>query len=97
MLETAPTHRDIAASYRGEALVHLYARIRLWILRRSFLPEVARHLPRDGRVLDVGCGFGMAALVFAAGAPDRRIFGFDLSARRIATARRSAGRLVDRI
>ncbi len=83
----------IVASYRGSFFVQLYVRIRMWILGRRFLDEIAQYLPEDGNVLDVGCGFGLAALLFAISKPRRRIKGFDVSPSRIETARRAAERL----
>jgi SAM-dependent methyltransferase len=41
----------------------------------------------EGRILDVGCGFGLFAAYFAQTQPRRRIVGVDPSARRIGLAR----------
>jgi 2-polyprenyl-3-methyl-5-hydroxy-6-metoxy-1,4-benzoquinol methylase len=58
-----------------------------------FLEELGQYLPRAGRVLDLGCGFGLFSLFFASQEPARRITGVDRDARRIALARASAARL----
>jgi SAM-dependent methyltransferase len=44
-------------------------------------------------VLDIGCGFGLFSLYYAATAPGRLVRGLDVNARRIAMARRAAQRL----
>lgn len=84
--------RRIVASYDAYP-VRLYSRIRFTILRQVFLEEIGQYLPRRGRVLDMGCGFGLFSLYFAALAPERRITGLDRDARRIGFARESARRL----
>jgi 2-polyprenyl-3-methyl-5-hydroxy-6-metoxy-1,4-benzoquinol methylase len=62
-------------------------------LRQRFLDEIGQYLPPSGPVLDIGCGFGLFSLYYAATAPARFVRGVDLSARRIAMARRAAARL----
>jgi 2-polyprenyl-6-hydroxyphenyl methylase/3-demethylubiquinone-9 3-methyltransferase len=84
--------RRIVASYR-DPLIRIYSRVRFIILRQIFLEEIGQYLPREGRILDVGCGFGLFSLYFAMLCPDRRIVGIDRDARRIAHARASAERL----
>jgi 2-polyprenyl-3-methyl-5-hydroxy-6-metoxy-1,4-benzoquinol methylase len=82
----------IIASY-DSWLIWSYALVRFAILRQSFLEEIGQYLPERGRVLDVGCGFGLFSLYFASRAPGRTIVGSDVDARRIAYARTSAERL----
>jgi 2-polyprenyl-3-methyl-5-hydroxy-6-metoxy-1,4-benzoquinol methylase len=84
--------RRIVASYDAR-IVRWYSRVRFTILRQSFLEEIGQYLPRSGRILDVGCGFGLFSLYFAAQSPGRRIVGIDRDPRRIALARASAARL----
>jgi 2-polyprenyl-3-methyl-5-hydroxy-6-metoxy-1,4-benzoquinol methylase len=50
-------------------------------------------LTDEGRILDVGCGFGLFAAYFGQTHPRRRIVGVDPDARRIGIARRVAERL----
>ena len=96
----APARRDddptairaILASYRAP-LIRAYALVRFAILRQSFLEEIGQYLPAQGRILDVGCGFGLFSLYFARNAPERTILGCDVNERRIAIARASAERL----
>ena len=84
--------RAIVASYE-DLVIRLYSRVRFTILRQVFLEELGQYLPRAGRVLDLGCGFGLFSLFFASQEPLRRITGVDRNARRIALARASAERL----
>jgi 2-polyprenyl-3-methyl-5-hydroxy-6-metoxy-1,4-benzoquinol methylase len=48
-------------------------------------------LPRKGRILDFGCGYGLLSNLLALRGPDRFLTGIDLNEKRIAVARRSAG------
>lgn len=84
--------RRIVNAYDG-AIVRAYCSVRFRILRQRFLFEIGQYLPKDGNVLDVGCGFGLFALYFAAMRPGVTIHGFDLDARRIEMATRAAERL----
>lgn len=66
---------------------------RFQILRQRFLEEVGQYLPVKGDILDVGCGFGLFSLYYAASHPERTIHGFDLNPKRIEMAQKSAERL----
>jgi 2-polyprenyl-6-hydroxyphenyl methylase/3-demethylubiquinone-9 3-methyltransferase len=83
---------DIIRAY-DDLVVRAYCWGRFWILRQRFLDEIGQYLPSHGRVLDLGCGFGLFSLYYAALAPGREIEGVDLNARRIAMARAAASRL----
>ena len=76
-----------------EPIARAYCRLRFVIIRERFLEQIGRHLPASGTVLDIGCGFGLFALYFAATLPGLEIRGFDMSPRRVAAAGRAAGRL----
>ena len=86
------TIRSIVSAY-DDPVVRAYCAVRFLILRQRFLEEIGQYLPADGPVLDIGCGFGLFSLYYAATAPGRFVRGLDLDARRIAMARRAAGRL----
>ncbi len=91
----AAAHAAIAAvvgSCEG-AVTRAYARVRFLILRQPFLDEIGQYLPPRGRILDLGCGFGLFSLYYALLEKDRQLTGVDLDARRIAAARASAERL----
>jgi SAM-dependent methyltransferase len=71
-------------------IVRGYCWGRFWILRQRFLDEIGQYLPERGRVLDLGCGFGLFSLYYASIRPELRLEGFDRNARRIAMARAAA-------
>ena len=74
-------------------IVRAYCWGRFWILRQRFLDEIGQYLPERGRVLDLGCGFGLFSLYYASIRPGLRLEGFDRNARRIAMARAAARKL----
>ena len=84
--------RRIVRAY-DDPLVRAYSAVRFTILRQRFLTEIGQYLPRAGRVIDVGCGFGLFALYFAIRFPAIRLTGFDVDERRIEMAQRAAARL----
>jgi 2-polyprenyl-3-methyl-5-hydroxy-6-metoxy-1,4-benzoquinol methylase len=84
--------RRVIRAY-DDPIVRAYCWIRFWILRQRFLDEIGQYLPPSGPVLDIGCGFGLFSLYYAATGPARFVRGIDLNARRIAMARRAAARL----
>jgi 2-polyprenyl-3-methyl-5-hydroxy-6-metoxy-1,4-benzoquinol methylase len=55
-------------------------------------PQVEAHVPRAGRILDVGCGHGLFALYLAARAPERQVVGVDIDADKLLSARQAAER-----
>ena len=86
------TVRKIIRAY-DDRIVRAYCWARFGILRQRFLDEIGQYLPAQGPVLDIGCGFGLFSLYYAATAPGRFVRGLDLDGRRIALARRAAARL----
>jgi len=74
-------------------IVRLYARVRFLILRQTFLQVIGQYLPRSGRVLDLGCGFGLFSLYFAIDSPERELTGVDRDPDRIDAARACAAKL----
>jgi 2-polyprenyl-3-methyl-5-hydroxy-6-metoxy-1,4-benzoquinol methylase len=86
------TIRSVVESYDSR-IIRVYSRLRFLILRQSFLEEIEQYPPATGRVLDLGCGFGLFSLYFAARAPQLQFHGLDANAKRIGYARTSASRL----
>ena len=82
---------SIVAAY-DDIVIRLYAHIRFQILRQRFLKEIGQYLPQTGRVLDIGCGFGLFSLFFALQYPQAQFLGVDINEKRIACARRAAGK-----
>src|SRR5258708_33198590 len=74
-------------------LERAYAHVRFSILRPKLLSVMDLLLTDEGRILDVGCGFGLFAGYFGQTHPRRRIVGVDPDARRIGIARHVAGQL----
>lgn len=70
-----------------------YASIRFSIMRPKILSVLDLLLPEDGRILDIGCGFGLFAAYFGQTQTARRIVGVDPDERRIEMARRTCSRL----
>jgi 2-polyprenyl-3-methyl-5-hydroxy-6-metoxy-1,4-benzoquinol methylase len=70
-----------------------YSLVRFSILRPKLLSVMDLLLTDEGRILDVGCGFGLFAGYFGQMHPRRRIVGVDPNARRIDIARRVAASL----
>jgi len=52
-------------------------------------------IPKDGTILDIGCGGGKTIAKFAANAPKARIFGIDYSEDSVAIARKINARLIN--
>ena len=86
------TIRRIIRAY-DDPVVRAYCWARFGILRQRFLDEIGQYLPARGPVLDIGCGFGLFSLYYAARAPGRFVRGLDVDGRRIGIARRAAARL----
>src|SRR5689334_16181652 len=74
-------------------LERAYANVRFSILRPKLLSVMDLLLPDEGRILDIGCGFGLFAAYFGQTQPRRRIVGVDPNGRRVAMARRVCERL----
>lgn len=74
-------------------LERAYATIRFGIIRTKFLALMDLALPAEGRVLDVGCGFGLFSVYFALMGPGRQIRGIDPDERRVKMARQVAAAL----
>jgi 2-polyprenyl-3-methyl-5-hydroxy-6-metoxy-1,4-benzoquinol methylase len=70
-----------------------YSVARFSILRSKLLSVMDLLLTDEGRILDVGCGFGLFAAYFGQTHPRRSIVGVDPSERRIALARGVASSL----
>ena len=69
-------------------------RIRLFAWARTCVfdfDRVLTHIPRHGRVIDVGCGTGVFANLLARDRPERPVHGCDLDPSAIAAARLAAG------
>ncbi|HEU4367549.1 MAG TPA: class I SAM-dependent methyltransferase [Methylomirabilota bacterium] len=84
--------RKIIRAY-DDPVVRAYCWVRFGILRQRFLDEIGQYLPDEGPVLDIGCGFGLFSLYYAATERRRFVRGLDVDGARLALARRAAARL----
>jgi 2-polyprenyl-3-methyl-5-hydroxy-6-metoxy-1,4-benzoquinol methylase len=71
----------------------VYSLVRFFILRPKLLSVMDLLLTDRGRILDVGCGFGLFAAYFGQTQPGRSIVGVDPDARRVGIARHVAASL----
>jgi 2-polyprenyl-3-methyl-5-hydroxy-6-metoxy-1,4-benzoquinol methylase len=108
-MRTAPSGSGVSASFEApeiygtEAIASIvralppveraYSLVRFSILRPKLLSVMDLLLRDEGRILDVGCGFGLFAAYFGQTQPRRRIVGVDPSVRRIRLARSLTERL----
>src|SRR5437764_11785004 len=84
----------IAKIVRALPLVErAYSLVRFSIFRPKLLSVMDLLLVDEGRILDVGCGFGLFAAYFGQTHPRRAIVGIDPNARRVDLARDVAARL----
>jgi SAM-dependent methyltransferase len=71
-------------------LLRAYCRIRLLIIGPRILDVIADALPESGELLDIGSGYGLAALYFADLRRGVSIRGYDFNAARVTTANAAA-------
>ena len=75
--------------YRDQSKgVRFHTAMRAW---SAPLQAVVEALPREGSVLDVGCGHGLIANEVALRSPAARVLGIDLSETKIASAKATRG------
>src|SRR5262245_18664518 len=87
-MEISPTRALLRIARALPLVERSYTVIRFLILRVKLLAVMDLLLPDDGRILDVGCGFGLWTAYFGQMQPARRLVGIDRSTRRIEMARR---------
>lgn len=79
---------DVLSLYRKAPLP-----VRAHVWGRWFtcpFPRVAEHVPQRGRVLEVGCGYGLFSCYLALHAPTRHVLGVDVDLRKIVHAQFAA-------
>lgn len=83
------TYREV-----GELHRHGSRAERLRLRGRALLCDmdlIERHVPAEGLVVDIGCGYGFFANLMARRSPRRRILGVDIDEEKIRHARASIG------
>lgn len=81
--------REVLALYRGAPLwVRFHTHVR-WAT--CPFEKIAGWVPRKGRILDIGCGYGLMANLLALESPVRDIVGTDVSREKIDEAARTIG------
>ncbi len=74
----------LQALYRSRRLVDRARMLQRWY--GTPFAAVEAVVPREGVVVDAGCGFGLFAALLALGAPQRTVRGYDIDARKIRQA-----------
>ena len=64
-----------------EIIIRVYCYVRFLIMNMRIIEEIEQYIPRRGRILDVGCGFGLFSLLFASCSESRQFISFDLNLR----------------
>lgn len=78
--EASAALRRLKALYRRPLYVRLFAQIRLG---HAGYDVVEAALPREGRILDLGCGYGLFANFLALMSSRREVLGLELSRRKL--------------
>ncbi|MDQ1317562.1 MAG: hypothetical protein QG588_1214 [Candidatus Poribacteria bacterium] len=63
---------------------------RLFFCARSIMKVLDQYLPRQGLILDLGCGYGVFSHLVSAACPDRMVVGIDMASHRIEVAKKSS-------
>ncbi|KKS12695.1 MAG: MCP methyltransferase, CheR-type [Candidatus Daviesbacteria bacterium GW2011_GWB1_41_5] len=71
--------------YSGTGWIHLFAKWKFWEEPYEELEEL---VPKNAKIVDVGCGEGILDNFLALGSRDRRILGFDINRERLSVANR---------
>lgn len=80
---------SLAQSY-AKFSYKIYVWIRLLIIRSPIIDVISSEFPKEGRVLDLGCGIGIFTLKFAKDFEKLVVKGIDINAQRIAEANAAA-------
>lgn len=77
--ETWNDIRDCCLSYSHVASSKAFTDQLGWIRRGKQVEEILGYIPRGGKVLDLGCGWGHTTAMFSSARPDLEVTGVDLS------------------
>src|SRR5438045_8732541 len=68
--------KEIMRLYGGKGWASFFTRIRLFIT--APFDALDKHIPREGFIVDLGCGYGIFANLLGLLSPKRKILGMDL-------------------
>lgn len=74
--------------YKGNGLQTLYTYIRFWENQR--LERINNILPKEGKIIDLGCGIGVFANYIAASFPKRKVLGIEFDKEKVEIAKKAA-------
>lgn len=83
----------IVADQYDSPIIRCYARIRFIIININLLEMIVNYIPRNGKLVTLGCGFGLFECAIALLNPALEIFGYDLSEERIKQAKKVSEKL----
>ena len=82
----------VICAYKG-IIIRSYCYIRFLIMNMRILEEIEQYIPKTGKILDVGCGFGLFSFYFAKCSVSRKFISFDISEKRITIAQETSKKL----
>lgn len=81
---------------RSHLVFNLYEDNPLWVRFHNFirfhtlpLEKIADFVPKRGKILELGCGYGVVSNYLSITSPDREIFGIDISPKKIREAQKT--------
>lgn len=77
--------KQIVKLYSQDFITKMYTILRL---KLSPMIILEKHVPKNGTILDLGCGSGIFANILCLASEERNVLGIDLSSKRIETAKR---------
>ncbi len=88
ILDFVQAKRRVIAMYAGYGWPSLFTRIRFFTAPYAALLP---HVPREGTIIDLGCGYGIFSNLLALMSPQRRILGIDTDHAKMKYADRGMG------
>lgn len=71
--------------YEGNPWVNFFTAIRFWT---GSFNQLEQYIPRKGKILDLGCGYGILANFLALSSLNREVIGVDTDAKKITNAKK---------